>query len=70
MFLAILYSLDGRHVSNRQINASYKCVCVCISACEGWHTNVLETSTFYEVENSTPLMGLEPTITRLHTEFD
>ena len=28
MFLAILYSLDGRHVSNRQINASYMCVCV------------------------------------------
>ena len=30
MFLAILYSLDGRHVSNRQINASYMCVCLYI----------------------------------------
>ena len=33
MFLAILYSLDGRHVSNRQINASYMCVRVCLYIC-------------------------------------
>ena len=34
MFMAILYSLDGRHVSNRQINASYMCVvCVCLYIC-------------------------------------
>ena len=30
----------------------------------------LKQSKFCEVENSTPLMGLEPTISRLHTEFD
>ena len=28
MFLAILYSIDGHYVSNRQNNASYVCVCV------------------------------------------
>ena len=29
----------------------------------------LKQSTFYDVENSTPLVGLEPTISRLHTEL-
>ena len=29
----------------------------------------LKQSTFYDVENSTPLVGLEPTISRLHTDF-
>ena len=29
----------------------------------------LQRSTFYDVENITPLVGLEPTILRLHVEF-
>ena len=29
----------------------------------------LKRSTFYDVGNSTPLVGLEPTISRLHIEF-
>ena len=59
--LAILYSIDGRHVSNCQNNASYVCLYLPVQ----FDTLMsLKQVTFYEVENSTPMMGLKPTISR------
>ena len=52
----------------------YRCVCIYIYISVYLPVMVnermsLKQSTFYDVENSTPLVGLEPTISRLHTKF-
>ena len=65
--MAILGSIDGSHVWNHQNNAAYVYIYVrvCVSVYLPVEVNErmsLKQSTFYDVENSTPLVGLEPTI--------
>ena len=61
MFLAILYSLDGRHISNRQINASHMCVCVFVYLPVKVGTRMsLERRHFMRWKIAHPWWGLNP----------
>ena len=72
----MLDSLDGGHVSSRQSDVAYIYIyiyiyiCVCVFKPVKVKKRIpLIRSTFYDVENSTPLVGLEPTISRLRIEL-
>ena len=66
IFLAILDSIDGSHVSNRQSNASYIYIYIYISYMPVYlpvkiNTRMfLKQLIFYDAENSTPLVGSNP----------
>ena len=69
-FVATLDIINGGHVLNRQSKAAYIYIYIYIyMPVKVIEWKSLKQSTFWDVKNSTPLMGLEPTISRLHTEF-